>query len=120
MEFLAGDFVVVAATFVVVVGGASFVDDSAEVCVTFCDREALGVLNVELSNADVVNGGFPDDLLTRGVELIVTVDGVTKSVVDEGVGGAENGFGTRESTTPIGPSFPRSFSAQVNSSGWIE
>lgn len=48
------------------------------------------------------------------------VEGVTKSVVDDGFGAAENGFGTSESTTPTGPSKSISDSGHVNSSGRIE
>ena len=72
---------------------------------------------MELSAAVVEAGGLPDDLLTCGDEFRVTVDGVMKKVVDEGVGAAEKGFGTNESITPIGPSNPISPSGHVNSSG---
>lgn len=54
-----------------------------------------------------------DDPLNAG-----DVEGVTKSVVDEGFGAAENGFGTSESTIPIGPSKSMSSdSGHDNSSG---
>lgn len=56
--------------------------------------------------------GDEDDRINAG-----DVEGVTKRVVDEGFGAAENGFGTRESTTPIGPSKSISDSGHVNSSG---
>jgi hypothetical protein len=60
-----------------------------------------------------------DDRLVT-CELNGIVEGVMKRVVDDGVGAAENGFGTRESMTPIGPSKLTSESAHVNSSGCIE
>lgn len=67
----------------------------------------------------VVEGGevvvvrpVEDDRITAG-----DVEGVTKSVVDEGFGAAENGFGTSASITPIGPSKSISDSGHVNSSG---
>lgn len=120
LEFLAGDFVVVTVAFDVTWvedDGTNFVDDSVDACDTFCDEDALGTLIVELSKVDVVNGGLPEALLTKGVELNEMVDGVTNRVVDEGVGAAEKGFGTNESTTPTGPSSPISVSVQVSSSG---
>lgn len=125
LELRAGDLLVVDVTFVVVDevvvdedDDASFVDDSVEICVTFCDKEAFGVLCVENSKAFVVSGGLPEVLLTKGVDVNGTVDGVTKRVVDEGVGATEKGFGTSESMTPaIGPSIPISLPWQLNSSG---
>lgn len=61
---------------------------------------------------DVVVRPVDDDRIRAG-----DVEGVTKSVVDEGFGAAENGFGTRESITPTGPSKSISDSGHVNSSG---
>lgn len=50
--------------------------------------------------------------------IIVEVEGVTKSVVEEGVGTAENGLGRSESITPTGPSNSTSSdSGHDNSSG---
>lgn len=111
-EFRAGSFVV--PNFVVTSVDddvADFVDDSVDVSDTFCDGDACGVLTVELSIGVDVSGGRPDDLCG------VVVDGVTKIVVEVGVGAAENGFGTRDSTTPTGPSNPMSVSGHANSSG---
>ena len=85
--------------------------------VVFWDKNAFGVFGDVLSNAFVENGGLPDDLLTCRVELTGTVDGVTKSVVDDGVGGFEKGFGTNEPMAPTVPSLFKSFSLQVSSSG---
>lgn len=50
----------------------------------------------------------------------VVVEGVTKRVVDEGLGAAENGLGMSESISPIGPSMSISDSGHDNSSGWME
>lgn len=93
------------------------VENSIGTCETFCDKNAFGVLRVELSNVVVVNGGLPEALLTSCVDLNVIVDGVTNRVVEEGVGAAEKGFGIKESITPMGPSFPISVSEQASSSG---
>jgi hypothetical protein len=70
------------------------------------------IVDVDVVEVVVVRAAGDDDRIRAG-----EVEGVTKSVVDEGFGAAENGFGTSESTTPIGPSKSISDSGHVNSSG---
>lgn len=111
-EYFAGDLIVV--DFVgtgVDEEGAAVVRSSGafELCTIF--KEFAVELSVVV---DVVKA---EARLPCEVRLGVIDDGVTNKVVDEGVGAAENGFGTNESMTPIGPSCPIPASLHVSSSG---